>query len=76
MSRQDDSELNRKIVRRILEGSGQFAGAVIREADDGQTAVEAMRAEAQNYHPNLPFDVVLMDYTMVTDTQTLFFSLD
>ena len=60
---QDDSELNRKIVRRIIESSRQFEAAVIREADDGLSALAAAREEASLSRP--PFDFILMDYTMV-----------
>ena len=58
---QDDSELNRKIVRRIIQSSShQFPNAYIKEADDGMTAVDAVKAEVDR-----PFDFILMDYTMV-----------
>ena len=60
---QDDSELNRKIVRRIIESSWQFEAAVIGEADDGLSALAAAREEASLSRP--PFDFILMDYTMV-----------
>ena len=71
----DDSELNRKIVRRIILSSGQFHGASITEADDGLTAVEAVKSVLQSramsglrQKDNQPFDFVLMDYTMVLNS--------
>ena len=48
-------------MRRIIQSSSQqFPNAYIKEADDGQTAVDAVKAEADR-----PFDFILMDYTMV-----------
>ena len=68
----DDSELNRKIVRRIIQSCGQFHRASITEADDGLTAVEALKSALQSQSTSSlsnsghqPFDFVLMDYTMV-----------
>lgn len=67
----DDSELNRKIVRRIIEGSGLFEQAYIREADDGLTALEVARAEILDS----TFDFILMDFTMVYSTTKIQFNL-
>jgi len=49
----DDSELNREIVRRILEGQGAIATC----CSDGASALELLRSHRQ-------FDVVLMDVQM------------
>ena len=61
--RQDDSALNRKIIRRILEGECKsFSNAVIEEADDGTSAVSAVRRVLA---AGLSFDFIFMDFVMV-----------
>ena len=50
----DDSEINREVAKRILEGEG----ATVELAEDGSLALTAL-----NGHPNA-FDVVLMDVQM------------
>mmetsp|Transcript_10424 Transcript_10424/g.15702 ORF Transcript_10424/g.15702 Transcript_10424/m.15702 type:complete len:718 (-) Transcript_10424:314-2467(-) len=62
----DDSPLNRKVVRRILEaaaGDGLPAACEVLEADDGGRAVELLRAELG---AGRGVDFVLMDFTMVS----------
>lgn len=61
---QDDSELNRKVLRRQIESdsTGIWQNAVVKEADDGLTAVEAMRTEMAAEEC---FDFVLLDFVMV-----------
>jgi len=57
--------MNRKILVRLIESeeSSQLSGAYIKEADDGLTAVEALRSEmAQG---GAGFDFILMDFIMV-----------
>eukprot|EP00597_Dinobryon_sp_UTEXLB2267_P009324 CAMPEP_0170096594 /NCGR_PEP_ID=MMETSP0019_2-20121128/28692_1 /TAXON_ID=98059 /ORGANISM="Dinobryon sp., Strain UTEXLB2267" /LENGTH=801 /DNA_ID=CAMNT_0010318641 /DNA_START=556 /DNA_END=2961 /DNA_ORIENTATION=- len=59
----DDSLLNRKIVRRILEAdSDRFPNCYIKEADDGVTALEMVKSEASN---GINFDFILIDYIML-----------
>ena len=48
----DDNDINRRVVRKILERSGHRVSVV----EDGDQAVDAMEAE--------PFDLVLMDVNM------------
>jgi CheY-like chemotaxis protein len=57
--------LNRKVIARLLlsDNSDKMANAIIREADDGSTALELMRAEMTEGHS---FDAILMDYIMVS----------
>jgi len=59
----DDSDLNRKILRRQLqcEAGGILQNAVIMEADDGLTALETVRAEMAS---GRSFDFILMDFVM------------
>jgi len=61
----DDSGLNRKVLVRQLESEtfGRGDKVVTQEADDGLTAIETMRAEAA---AGRVFDIVLMDYIMVS----------
>jgi len=61
---QDDSGLNRKIVRRILESAPEVipSNSCLYEADDGTTALEEMRnllAEGTE------MDIVLIDFVMI-----------
>jgi len=60
---QDDSPLNRKIIKRILESDVNLCrGATIIEANDGSTAVETVREwQRDKKH----FDFILMDNIMV-----------
>lgn len=61
---QDDSSLNRKIIRRILEGEAKtFSNAVIEEADDGTSAVTAVQSALD---AGLTFDFIFMDFVMVS----------
>ena len=62
---QDDSPLNRKIVMRIIsaENGGRFGVVEFIEADDGSTAVEALRSEMA---AGRSIDFVLMDFVMVS----------
>lgn len=61
--KQDDSALNRKIIRRIIEGEQEsIPYCEIYEADDGVTAVEMVRQEIEKGEN---FDYILMDYVMV-----------
>ncbi len=61
---QDDSALNRKIIRRILESDqSNFSNAVIEEADDGVTAVSAVQSAMDAGHT---FDCIFMDFVMVS----------
>ena len=65
-SHQDDSYLNRKIVRRILEGDKDcFSSCQLQDADDGATALEVMRSQTKAGLPG--FDCILMDYVMVSE---------
>ncbi len=50
----DDSEINREVAQRILEGEG----AVVEQAEDGREALEMLRMEPDR------FDAVLMDVQM------------
>jgi CheY-like chemotaxis protein len=60
--------LNRKIVRRIIEGAkDEFPTACILEADDGTTAIEELKYQLEN---DLTFDIILMDFVMVSDLLT------
>jgi CheY-like chemotaxis protein len=58
--------MNRKIVRLLLQSGEVFAhrGVEIEEADDGSTAVEAVRRRRADGGP--PFDFIFMDYIMVS----------
>ena len=62
--KQDDSALNRKMAVRIIStDQGERFGVVdVIEADDGSTAVEALRSEMA---AGRPVDFVLMDFVMV-----------
>lgn len=63
--KQDDSALNRKMAMRIIstDQQGERFGVVdVIEADDGSTAVEALRSEMA---AGRPVDFVLMDFVMV-----------
>lgn len=63
---QDDSQLNRKVVVRLIESvkSGPLKNARLLEADDGTSAVETMRQELAE---GRKVDFVLMDYVMVRE---------
>jgi CheY-like chemotaxis protein len=62
---QDDSSLNRKIIRKLLESEEElFSRAVIEEADDGSSAVTAVRRTMQR-SGDRAFDFILMDFVMV-----------
>mmetsp|Transcript_16569 Transcript_16569/g.24082 ORF Transcript_16569/g.24082 Transcript_16569/m.24082 type:complete len:910 (+) Transcript_16569:10-2739(+) len=60
----DDSSLNRRMLVRLIETekTGRFINVVIREADDGLTAVEAVRAAQESGES---FDYILMDFIMI-----------
>ena len=62
---QDDSALNRKIIRRIFESDhgNFFSNSVIEEADDGVTAVSAVQSAME---AGLTFDCIFMDFVMVS----------
>lgn len=57
--------MNRKVLVRQIESEkkGRLTKTYIREADDGLTALEVMREELGE---GFSFDMVLMDYTMVS----------
>lgn len=58
----DDSAMNRKIIKRMIESeTSLMPNVVIIEADDGSTAVEAMKADIA---AGDVFDCVLMDFVM------------
>lgn len=63
---QDDSELNCKVITRLIEsekgGDGWLSNAVILTADDGTTAVQTMRDEMS---AGRAIHFVLMDFVMV-----------
>ena len=67
--------MNRKILRKLIEieKEGILARAHVVEADDGLTAVEAVRSAVALGDW---FDLVLMDYTMVMRLRTVPFGLD
>ena len=56
--------MNRKLISKIIGGEkrGRLAAAEILEADDGDTALELLRAEMQG---GRLVDIVLMDFVMV-----------
>jgi len=56
--------LNRKVLRRQIqsEAEGIWHNVVVKEADDGLSALEAVRTEMAN---GGHFDFILMDYVMV-----------
>eukprot|EP00597_Dinobryon_sp_UTEXLB2267_P017381 CAMPEP_0201112334 /NCGR_PEP_ID=MMETSP0812-20130820/77187_1 /ASSEMBLY_ACC=CAM_ASM_000668 /TAXON_ID=98059 /ORGANISM="Dinobryon sp., Strain UTEXLB2267" /LENGTH=640 /DNA_ID=CAMNT_0047375655 /DNA_START=533 /DNA_END=2455 /DNA_ORIENTATION=- len=60
----DDSAMNRKMLRKLIEieKEGILAQAHVIEADDGLTAVEALRSAVAT---GSGFDLILMDYTML-----------
>jgi len=60
----DDSDLSRKMIVRLLQSdkSEIMANVIIREADDGYTALELMRAEMS---AGYIFDAILMDSIMI-----------
>jgi len=60
--RQDDSSLNRKIVRKILE-SADFPECAIHEADDGSSAIEEVKNKRER---GVEFDFILIDFVMVS----------
>ena len=61
---QDDSELNRKMLLRLIESDREsFPDCSIKEADDGVTAIELYKEEASR---GCYFDFILMDYIMVS----------
>eukprot|EP01035_Chromulina_nebulosa_P025633 gene25633-33472_t len=57
----DDSELNRKMVARILRS--EYKRALLVEADDGEVAVELLKKEMNEMGGG--FDFVLMDNIMI-----------
>jgi len=60
----DDSHLNRKIVRRILESAkSSLPQCEIVEADDGSTAIQEMKKLIEI---GSNFDFVLIDFVMIT----------
>eukprot|EP00597_Dinobryon_sp_UTEXLB2267_P008080 CAMPEP_0170084348 /NCGR_PEP_ID=MMETSP0019_2-20121128/19592_1 /TAXON_ID=98059 /ORGANISM="Dinobryon sp., Strain UTEXLB2267" /LENGTH=563 /DNA_ID=CAMNT_0010300441 /DNA_START=238 /DNA_END=1929 /DNA_ORIENTATION=+ len=60
----DDSELNRKIVKRIIDSDKEsFETCIFREADDGESALEVVRAEREA--TGVEFDFILIDYVML-----------
>jgi len=60
---QDDSHLNRKIVRRILESAKNcLPQCEVVEADDGSTAIQEMKRKIDS---GSNFDFVLIDFVMV-----------
>ena len=62
-SSQDDSHLNRKIVRRILESAKtSLPQCEIVEADDGSSAIQEMKKKMDS---GGSFDFVLIDFVMV-----------
>ncbi len=59
----DDSALNRKVIRRMLESAhAELPDAVIMEADDGDVAVAMCQAAADRGDP--PFNCIFMDQCM------------
>lgn len=60
----DDSPMNRKIMRRVLESDKvAFGQTVIMEADDGSTAIEVLENQLALGET---FDLILIDYIMTT----------
>mmetsp|Transcript_985 Transcript_985/g.1324 ORF Transcript_985/g.1324 Transcript_985/m.1324 type:complete len:276 (-) Transcript_985:178-1005(-) len=60
----DDSHLNRKIVRRILQSATDiFPELTIIEADDGITAIEEVK---KHRDMGIEFDFILIDFIMLT----------
>eukprot|EP00597_Dinobryon_sp_UTEXLB2267_P002513 CAMPEP_0170059442 /NCGR_PEP_ID=MMETSP0019_2-20121128/1716_1 /TAXON_ID=98059 /ORGANISM="Dinobryon sp., Strain UTEXLB2267" /LENGTH=737 /DNA_ID=CAMNT_0010264689 /DNA_START=629 /DNA_END=2842 /DNA_ORIENTATION=+ len=60
----DDSHLNRKIVRRILQSATDiFPELTIIEADDGITAIEEVK---KHRDMGIEFDFILIDFIMIT----------
>ncbi|CAB9500953.1 respiration control sensor protein ArcB [Seminavis robusta] len=53
----DDTDMNRKLLVRLLVGKGHTCG----QAENGQVAVELMKAAMDE---GTPYDVVLLDYEM------------
>ena len=66
--------MNRKVLRRQIESdsTGIWQNAVVKEADDGLTAVEAMRTEMAAEEC---FDFVLLDFVMVQPVCMYYISL-
>ena len=62
---QDDSALNCKMLAKLIESetAGPFAQATVITADDGATAVEALRTEMD---AGREVHFILIDYIMVT----------
>jgi hypothetical protein len=57
--------LNRKIVKRIIGSDKEsFASCDLKEADDGESALEVVRVEREA--TGVEFDFILIDYIMVT----------
>ena len=61
----DDSAMNRKILRKMLEReavdeNNVFYNVHIKEADDGATAIDMIE------HDDNQFDYIFMDYVMIT----------
>jgi len=56
--------LNRKVLRRQIQSdsSGIWKNAVVKEANDGLTALDVMRS---NMEAGECFDFVLLDFVMV-----------
>lgn len=63
--RQDDSHLNRKIVRRILQSAADiFPELNFIEADDGASAIEEVKKQRDL---GIEFDFILIDFIMVSE---------
>jgi CheY-like chemotaxis protein len=56
----DDAVMNRKMLRRMLEGKV----GLIEEAQDGHVAVEMVRESLESIHQSLDYDMILMDFIM------------
>ena len=66
--------MNRKILVRLLGECERSLGwcasgapPVVVQADDGRTAVKALRTEMALSHTGAGFDLILMDFTMVSE---------
>ena len=56
----DDAVMNRKMLRRMLEGKVEL----IQEAQDGHVAVDMVRESLQSNDQSLDYDLILMDFIM------------
>ena len=54
------------MIMRLIQSEkcGRFQDAFLQEADDGSTAIDALRSALELGES---FDFILMDYTMVSD---------